>query len=150
MERSRSHVYRFQLDGSPATALASHGDRVGAVALSSDATLVASASVDGTIRIGPISGEEPHLFFGHEGVVWTLAFSPDGRWLASGGADGTVRLWPVPDRTKTASQAWSRDRFLSMLRQQTNLRVIPDAASATGFRLERGRFVGWEHPPEPY
>jgi len=143
-----SELLRFHLDGTPVQTLRSHGNRVSAVALSPDATRVATGSVDGTIRIGLVSGEEPHMFFGHEGVVWTMAFSPDGRWVASGGLDGTVRLWPVPDVSKTPPHTWERERFLAMLRSQTNLRAVTDPKSPSGWKLERGPFPGWAKPPE--
>jgi hypothetical protein len=42
----------------------------------------------------------------------------------------------------------SREEFLAMLRSWTNLRVVPDTQSATGWKLEVGPFPRWAKPPE--
>jgi WD40 repeat protein len=143
-----TEVIRFNLAGGSPETLTAHGARVQAVALDATARLVATSSTDGAIRIGPVSGEEPHVLLGHTGIVRSLAFSPDGRWLASGGDDRTIRLWPVPDVSKPPPHKWERERFLAMLRAQTNLRAVPDAQSATGWRVDRGPFPGWAKLPE--
>ena len=119
------------------------------MALSPDATLVATGSVAGTVRIGPASGKEPYLCFGHRGGVGALAFSPDGRWVASGGDDGTIRLWPVPDTSKPAPHTLDRKRFLALLRSKTNLQAVPDTQSPTGWKIDRGPFNGWGNPVDP-
>jgi WD40 repeat protein/DNA-binding winged helix-turn-helix (wHTH) protein len=141
-------LVRFALDGRPPQTLRSHGALVGSVALDPTGTLVATGSVDGTVRIGPVSGEEPHLLLGHEGMVLHVAFSSDGRWLASGGFDATIRLWPVPDVSKPPPHTLPRERFLTYLRSTTNLRAVPDPASPTGWKIDRGPFPGWARPPE--
>ena len=43
--------------------------------------------MDGVVRVGPASGEEPHLLLGHAGPVQTVAVSPDGSWIASASPD---------------------------------------------------------------
>jgi len=40
------------------------------------------------------------------------------------------------------------DALLTRLRALTNLRVVPDPASATGYKLEPGPFPGWANAPE--
>ena len=52
---------------------------------------VVTGSRDGIVRVGTLTGEEPHLLMGHEGTVLSLQVEPGGRWIASGGDDGTVR-----------------------------------------------------------
>jgi WD40 repeat protein len=58
---------------------------------------LASGSIDGTVRLWPVSQPqaEPVVLRGHESWVNSVAFSPDGAWLASGSHDRTVRLWQV-------------------------------------------------------
>jgi hypothetical protein len=138
-------LVRLDLEGR-VTPMAACSD-CSAVALDPTESMVATGSRDGTVRIGPASGGEPILLLGHESRVYSVAFSPDGHWLASGGDDNTVRLWPVPDITKTPFHKRSHEEVLATLRSWTNLRVVPDAQAATGWKLEQGRFPGWAKAP---
>jgi WD40 repeat protein len=142
-----AEILRFGLDGSAPVPLPYRAEGGGALALDPSETLVASTGPDDAIRVGPISGDDPHLFFGHKGDVNTLAFSPDGKWLASGGNDGTIRLWPVPDVKQVPPHKRSHEEFLATLRTFTNLRAEPDARSPNGWKLEPGPFPGWKTFP---
>jgi WD40 repeat protein/transcriptional regulator with XRE-family HTH domain len=69
---------------------------VEAVAFSPDGTTLASAGLEGTIRLWEATTSKClAVFSGHRGRVWSIAFSPDGLTLASGSADATVRLWDL-------------------------------------------------------
>jgi WD40 repeat protein len=71
-----------------------HAKEVWNVVYSPHGETLASASMDGTVRVWDASdGKLLHKLEGHKGPVWGVAYSPDGALLATGGDDGTVRLW---------------------------------------------------------
>jgi WD40 repeat protein len=141
-------LVRFDLEGGVPNVLASHGSAVQSAALDPTDTWVATGSFDGIVRIGSVTGGEPYYFFGHEGTIYDVSFSPDGKWLASGGEDKKIRLWPVPDGSKPPFHTLPREELLSKLRALTNLRVVPDPGSGTGYKVGVGPFPGWVKVPE--
>ncbi len=93
------------------------------------------------MRVGPVTGEEPHLLLGHEEHVKAVAFSPDGQWIFSG-AGAEIRQWPMPDLEAPPLHALPLEELLAELRSRTNLRVVEDPGSADGWKLEVGPFSG--------
>ncbi|HEY6324373.1 MAG TPA: AAA family ATPase [Thermoanaerobaculia bacterium] len=78
--------------GSPRV-LSGHTAAVTALAFSSSHPLLASASLDGTVRLR--HAEQPDrtlVLTDHEGWVWAVALSADGERVLSGGHDRTVRV----------------------------------------------------------
>lgn len=130
--------------------ITTHGSRVEAVALDPSGEIIVTGDAEGTIRVGPANGGEPHLLFGHSDAVnrmsSPLAVSPDGRWIASAAGD-EIRLWPMPDVTKPPLHTLPLEQLLAKLGELTNVQVVPDDASPTGYKVEIGPFPGWKDVP---
>lgn len=123
-----------------------HGRHVTAVAIDPADRLLVTGSGDGLVRVGPLSGTgEPHLLYGHGALVTGLAISPDGRWIASAAEDGAIRLWPMPEGRPLHTLPY--EELLRKLRALTNLRVVHDAGSTTGYKVQPGPFPGWATAP---
>jgi WD40 repeat protein len=116
-------------------------------ALDPTGRILVSGGPDGVVRVGPATGEEPHLLFGHTGPVVTMAVSPDGRWIASASHD-SVRLWPMPDVTKPPFHTLPYEELMVKLGALTNLEVVGKPSSPTGYGVEVGPFPGWAEVPE--
>ena len=80
-----------------ALTLTGHNDNVWHAVYSPDGTLIASASLDNTVKLwDAASGQEIRsLMASFQTGVNAVAFSPDGKWLATAGGDHTVRIWEV-------------------------------------------------------
>jgi WD40 repeat protein len=95
-------------DGQPLRTFEGHKDAIYSLALSPDATTLATGSYDQKIKLWSVaSGKEIKTLSGHNGCVYALAFRPDGKILASASADRTVKLWDVAsgERRETLAQS---------------------------------------------
>lgn len=126
--------------------ITSHGRRVFLGAFDASGRVIVTGDMDGVVRAGPVTGEEPHLLLGHTGMVTALAVSPDGRWIASA-TDQAIHLWPMPDATKPPLHTLRHAELLAKLDSLTNLRVVRDPTSSTGWTLDVGPFQGWKDVP---
>jgi WD40 repeat protein len=137
----------FDLATGASVELPSFGDCVRMMALDPGGTVAVTGDAEGVIRVGRLTGGEPHLLAGHEGAIEYVAVSPDLRWVASAGSDGTLRLWPMPDLEKPPLHTLPHQELLAKLRSLTNLRAVQDPESSTGWRIEIGPFPGWKEIP---
>ncbi len=134
--------------GSPRV-LSGHTAAVTSLAFSSGHPLLASASLDGTVRLR--HAEQPDrtlVLTDHEGWVWAVALSADGERVLSGGRDRTVRVRgtsPGPyfeevcrrlERNLTRRE-WAL--FLPDIPYQPTCRNLPaDARAADGHQRSEG------------
>ncbi|HEY9692496.1 MAG TPA: caspase family protein [Oculatellaceae cyanobacterium] len=77
--------------------LNSHTDGIVSVAYSPNNQLLASASIDKTIKIWTNRGLLLKTLRGHNEAVYSVSFSADSKILASAGVDKTIKLWNVSD-----------------------------------------------------
>jgi WD40 repeat protein len=125
--------------------ITTHGNRVSSFALDQAGTLLATIGSDGLYRVGPITGEEPHLL-PPSIASGPFAISPDGKWFAAGdGGTSKVYLWRVTQGKPFHSLP--HKEFLERARDLTYLRVVPDATTPNGYRVDPVPFTGWETAP---
>ena len=77
--------------------LAGHTSWITSVALDSTANLLASSSLDDTVKVwNPQRGELLFNLTGHSRDVNTVAISPDSKTLISAGDDCLIKVWYLP------------------------------------------------------
>ena len=143
-----SSLQVLDLQSGGAREIVSHGNGLSALVLDASGAILVTGDRDGVVRVGPVTGEEPHLLFGHTAAVMSVAVSPDGRSIASGSEDGTIRLWPMPDLSKPPAHTLPHDELVAKLRSLTNLRAVRDPAASSGWRIDIGPFPGWANVPD--
>jgi len=142
-----SALATFDIETKAERPVVSHGEHVTTATLDPTGRIIVTGSVDGLVRVGPLNeDEEPHLLYGHTAHVTGVAVSPNGRWIASAAEDGTIRLWPMPQGQPVQTLPYRE--LLAKIRALTNLRVIADPGSATGYKVEPDPFPGWARFPE--
>lgn len=116
-----------------------HIDCVRALVITPDGQTLASAAVDGTIKLWSLpDGKLRRKIFGPGLAVQTLALNDDGTMLASGSADSSIRLWSLPSGQASGD--------LSGLKAPVNLVAItPDGGNLVSISAD-GKIVLWKIP----
>jgi WD40 repeat protein len=134
----------YDLANNTSMPLPSHGE-ARSVALDTEGQIAVTRRADGHGQVGLVTGGPPHLLVSSE-TFKSPVVSPDGQWIAAAHGS-TIRLWPMPDMSQPPLHTLSLDQLLARLRALTNLRVVPDPESETGWGFELDLFPGWEKVP---
>jgi WD40 repeat protein len=110
------------------------------VAFGPDQETIVTGDAEGVVRVGALSGEEPHLLLAHDERIKAVTISPDGRWVFSSVGSET-RRWPMPDLSQQPLHVASLETLLDDLRSRTNLTVVEDSDSPNGWTVEVGPFA---------
>ena len=94
--------FRNVADGADRLHVAGHTGAVSAVAFHPKEKQIASAGIDGTIRLWALP-VPPRALAGHAMPVQAADVSRDGKLIATASLDKTVKLWNVADATLAAT-----------------------------------------------
>ncbi|MBE9092555.1 AAA-like domain-containing protein [Tychonema sp. LEGE 07203] len=82
-----------------------HAGAVTSVSFSPDRQILATAGIDGTVRIWNFSGHKIAEWKTLQQSVNLVNFSPDGKFLATAGRDGKVNFWNLSGKNISSFQA---------------------------------------------
>jgi WD40 repeat protein len=98
-------VHLYDCDTGRGRELAGHLDFVSGLAFSPEGGLLATGSMDGSIRLwNTADGQTVAILAGHMQETTDVAFSPDGQTLASVGQGESLKFWHVPTWREVASE----------------------------------------------
>lgn len=89
----QSTLSRVVLNLSHYNTLSGHQANIRTVAFSPEGEMLATASVDSTVKLWNRDGALIKTLTDHEAAVSFVAFSPDGQMLATASEDQTAKLW---------------------------------------------------------
>jgi glucose repression regulatory protein TUP1 len=72
-----------------------HDGSVRSVDFSPNGRLVASASLDETVRIWNLRDGSARVFSDNAHGLWSVRFSPNGQYVVAGNSDWILRIWDV-------------------------------------------------------
>ncbi|AFZ24105.1 WD40 repeat-containing protein [Cylindrospermum stagnale PCC 7417] len=118
----------FKTNSRLVKSLSEHTDIVTDISFSHDGNILASSSLDHTVKLWRIDGTLINSWNADNGWVNTVCFSPDGQVIASGGEDNVVKLWQASNGKLITSLVGHKGRI-------TRIKFSPDGkyiASASG------------------
>ena len=102
--------------------LKGHAQAVLEVSFSPDGEIIATASVDNTVKLWNSNGILLRTLTGHTGAVTRVSFSPDGTFLVSASFDQTPILWNVKRILNTDPLAYGCDWVRDYLRTNADVK----------------------------
>ena len=92
------------------------------VSFSPDGEIVATASLDNTVKLWNSNGILLRTLAGHTGIVTGVSFSPDGTFLVSASHDETAILWNVQRILNTDPLVFGCDWVRDYLRTNADVK----------------------------
>jgi len=140
---NESQVRLFDVRAGRQLHLTGHRDFVSGLAFSPDEAILASGSMDGTVRLwNTTTGDRLATLSGHMEEATAVAFSPDGRTLVSIARKESLKLWHIPTQRELLSldfpQAGTFVQFspdgtrLAVARADDSIQLL-EAPSETGW-----------------
>ena len=136
----RTRLLLIDLETGSQREIETHGSNLLSVAFDSTGQYVLTGDKEGVLRVGPLTGEEPHQLLGHQESIGGIAVSSDNRWIFTAGSGSEVLQWPMPDVSQTPLHRLPLDDLLAHLKTLTNSRVVDDPDSPDGWKLDVGPF----------
>ncbi|HEY9609691.1 MAG TPA: WD40 repeat domain-containing protein, partial [Allocoleopsis sp.] len=102
--------------------LKGHAQGVSRVSFSPDGEIIATASMDNTVKLWNSDGILLTTLTGHTGVVTGVSFSPDGTFLVSTSHDQTAILWNVKRILNTDPLVFACDWVRDYLRTNADVK----------------------------
>jgi hypothetical protein len=144
-------ILRWLLDGKPDNfeVIYSGTNSIEVLAVSPDASWLASGDDNAVIRMIPLNGDKPGFELkGHTNTIKSIVFSYDGNYLYSAGLDGKVLKWDIAARTSrdisnssvkiTSIDVSSRNDFLAGISDDGDVLVWNPENTGAGFSLDVG------------
>lgn len=123
--------------------LVGHKIKVNHVAVSTDGSLVATASLDNTAIIWKRSGGAPlTILRGHIFPLELVAFSPDNRLVVTASRDGTARLWDAASGRELLKWV-TQTRWMDSLGFSHDGRVVLGTGEGRSFAWDISRLT-WD------
>ncbi len=102
--------------------LKGHAQGLVRVSFSPDGEIIATASMDNTVKLWNKNGILLTTLTGHTGIVTGVSFSPDGTFLVSASHDQTAILWNVKQILNTDPLAFGCDWVRDYLRTNADVK----------------------------
>ena len=99
-----------------------HAQGVPGVSFSPDGEIIATASLDNTVKLWNSNGILLRTLTGHTGAVTEVSFSPDGTFLVSASHDQTAILWNVKRILNTDPLVFGCDWVRDYLRTNADVK----------------------------